>query len=30
MLVIHAFVAERFTKEAVFIDTLLKDALVDS
>ena len=30
MLVIHAFVTERFTTEALFIDTLLKDALVDN
>ena len=30
MLVRHAFVAERFTIEAVFIETLVKDAFVDS
>ena len=30
MFVIHAFVAERFTMEAVFIDTFVKEAFVDS
>jgi len=30
MLVRHAFVTERFTIEAVFIDMLLKDASIDS
>ena len=30
MFVRHAFVAERFTMEAVFIEILLKDASIDS
>ena len=30
MFVRHAFVTERFTIEAVFIETLLKDAFVDN
>ena len=30
MFVRHAFVTERFTTEAVFIDMLLKDASIDS